>query len=241
MNTRGMAQVYPIYADLLSLPGIQRVSDAFAEEVVAQDGNEDRETGEGREPPGDFDIVLARREEAPPGGSRRLDAETEEAQRRLDEDGASDSQGGRDEDGRQAVRQDVLHDDASVSRADGVGRYHELPFLERDELGANEPRRLHPTREPDHGHDVDDARLEDGDHGKHQEDRRDGEHDVHQPHDHSVYPAAVITGDGAKDDSDDGRDADRHEAHLERYPSSPEHARENVPSQFIRTQRMGPA
>ena len=46
---------------LLPLPWVERVPDAFAEEVVAQDRDEDGETGESGEPPGDLDIVLAGR------------------------------------------------------------------------------------------------------------------------------------------------------------------------------------
>jgi hypothetical protein len=44
---------------LLSLPGVERVPDTFAEEVVSQDSDEDGEAGEGGEPPGDLDVVLA--------------------------------------------------------------------------------------------------------------------------------------------------------------------------------------
>jgi NodT family efflux transporter outer membrane factor (OMF) lipoprotein len=44
---------------LLPLPRVKGVADAFAEEVVTEDGDKDCEAGEGREPPGDLDIVLA--------------------------------------------------------------------------------------------------------------------------------------------------------------------------------------
>ena len=64
---------------LLSLSWIECVAYPFAEEVVAEDGNKDCKAGEGREPPGNFDIVLARRQEAAPGRRGRLDAEAEEA------------------------------------------------------------------------------------------------------------------------------------------------------------------
>ena len=143
--------------------------------------------------------------------------------------------------GREAVRQNVLHDDPAVIGADGAGGDHEFALLQRDELRPDEPRRLHPACEADHDHDVDDAGLEDGDHGEHQEDRGDAQHDVHGPHDHAVDPAAVEPRERAEEDADDRCDPDCHESHLKRDPAAPEHAREHVPSEVVGPEGMGKA
>jgi len=60
--------------------GIEGVPHAFSQEVVAQDGDEDGETGIVGEPPGDVDVVLARREDVALAWRRRLDADAEKTQ-----------------------------------------------------------------------------------------------------------------------------------------------------------------
>ena len=57
LNNRNFCLVHN--ESLFSLPRVQRVANAFAEEVVAEHGDEYREAGEGGEPPGDLDVVLA--------------------------------------------------------------------------------------------------------------------------------------------------------------------------------------
>ena len=85
----------------------------------------------------------------------------------------------------------MLHDDAAVRGADGMSGDHEFALLERDELGADEPGRLHPARQADDDHDVNDARFENGDHGEDEENRGNAQHDVHSTHDEAIDPAAV--------------------------------------------------
>jgi hypothetical protein len=48
-----------VLCKLLPLPGIQCIAEAFTEEVVAKDRNEDRESRKGRKPPRDLNIILA--------------------------------------------------------------------------------------------------------------------------------------------------------------------------------------
>src|SRR5882672_7127360 len=67
-------------AGALAEPRIERVADAFAEQVVREDGDQDRDAGVGRKPPADLDRVLALVQDVAPAGVRRLDAEPEERQ-----------------------------------------------------------------------------------------------------------------------------------------------------------------
>jgi hypothetical protein len=79
------------------------------------------------------------------------------------------------------------------------------------------------------------------DHGEHEKDRGDAQHDVHGPHDHAVHPAAVEPRDRAEDDADDRGDAHGNESDLKRYSAAPEHTREHVSSEVIGPQGMGQA
>src|ERR1700690_1616990 len=153
-NTFCMISFDRVCLYLLPLPRIKRITDAFTEQIVAEHGDQNCETGEGRKPPGDLDVVLTGGKQAAPAWGRGLNAEAEKTQGRLDEDRTADAHGGGDEDRREAIGQNVLHDDAAVGGADCVRGDHEVALFERDELRADEPGRLHPTGEPDHDHNI---------------------------------------------------------------------------------------
>src|SRR5574340_679969 len=103
----------------------------------------------------------------------------------------------------------MAHHDTVVGCAHRTGRDHEFTFLDRDELSADETRGLHPTGQADDDHDVPDAGLEDGNDAQHEEDRGYAQHDVHEPHDDAVYPAAVIACQAPHADTDERGYADR--------------------------------
>ena len=64
---------------------------------------------------------------------RRLDADAQEAQGRLGDDGAADAHGDGDVDRRHAVGQHVAEDDAQVARALGARRLDELHGLHAED------------------------------------------------------------------------------------------------------------
>jgi hypothetical protein len=71
---------------------------------------------------------------------------------------------------------------------------------------------------------IDGGRREEREHGQQQEEAREHEHQVDQPHDGAVHPATVIAGGGTEQDADGGGDADRDEAHGQRDARAIEHA-----------------
>ena len=87
------------------LPGVKGLADAVADEVPGEHDEEDGKPGKRRQPPGDSNELPARGEHVAPGGSGRLDAESEEAETGLDEDGVAHAERGLDDDGRHRVGQ----------------------------------------------------------------------------------------------------------------------------------------
>src|SRR5215471_18714983 len=71
----------------LSIPGIERVAQRVPKEVVSEHREQDEETGIDRQKRILPDVGLRVAEHVAPTGLRRLDAEAEVAQRRLQQDG----------------------------------------------------------------------------------------------------------------------------------------------------------
>src|SRR5262245_38895020 len=63
--------------------GIERVSQAIADQADGEHGDEDQESGDEDIRPGASEILARVFQHVAPGGSRNLDAKPEEAQRRL--------------------------------------------------------------------------------------------------------------------------------------------------------------
>ena len=83
---------------------IERVAQTVADEVDREHGEEDGEPGEHGEPPLVFEVADRVGQQVAPARRRRLDAETEERQRGLDEDRLRDHEGRVHDDRSQAVR-----------------------------------------------------------------------------------------------------------------------------------------
>ena len=95
-----------------TLRRVERVPQAVADEVDAESDDDDREPRECHEPPELEAFALAVDDQLAECGVRRLDAEPEEGEGRLVEDGSRDDQRREDDDRPDAVREDVPQDDA---------------------------------------------------------------------------------------------------------------------------------
>src|SRR4026208_1133347 len=71
----------------LPQPRIEGVTNAFSEEIVREHRDQDRQAGIQRHPPRDLDGVLAVVQDIAPGRVRGLDAQPQERQPRLRQDG----------------------------------------------------------------------------------------------------------------------------------------------------------
>src|SRR4029450_5828800 len=113
-----------------SQPGLEHIAQRVAQQVESQHDDEDGEAGEDPRPRPLRDVSLrGGREHPAPAGDVRRDADAEEAQRRLEDDGEAEIVGGQDQVDGQAVGHDVAHDDARRARADGPGGHDVFHLL----------------------------------------------------------------------------------------------------------------
>src|SRR5260370_17369905 len=124
--------------------GIERVAEPVAEQVDAERREGERRAREGGEPPGDVEEVAALGEHAPPRGRRRLDAEAEEADRRLRDDERGELEARDDDDGRRDVGQDVAEQDPRPARPERRPGPHAAPPLPPRHLPPHAPPPPHP-------------------------------------------------------------------------------------------------
>jgi len=175
-----------------------------ADEVDGEDADGNHEPWRDPEPEHVFHNldVLGLVEHIAPAGGRHLNAEAEEAETGLCEDGAGDAEAGGHGDGRDHVGQDVTHDNPFLLDADGLRGHYIVCFANGENEAADEAGNARPADESDREHGVEDAGAEDG--NERDENDEDGEcHDgIGYPHDHGIYGASVVTGNAAQDGTD---------------------------------------
>src|SRR2546429_3650669 len=122
-----------------SLPAearIEGVAQGVAEQIESEHGEHDRGPGEEEDPPrAAGEVLVGIGEHGAPLGRRRLRAEPEKAERGGLEDRERDRERGLDDQGRQAVRNDVAQENAPAASAQAPRRDHEI-LLAQGEHGA---------------------------------------------------------------------------------------------------------
>src|SRR2546422_11350985 len=98
--------------------GVEPVAQRVAHQVDGQGGHEDREAGEGGDPPRVEHVDASLAEHVAPGRRRRLHAQAQERQERFQDDHAGHLQRGDDDDHRDEVRQDLAEDEARVAHVE---------------------------------------------------------------------------------------------------------------------------
>src|SRR5829696_7575365 len=121
-----------------TLGWIQGVTEPVADEVDAQDDEDDHEAREGDEPPLLDARVLAVVQQGAEGGRRWLDPKAEEGQSRLEEDRDTDGQRCGDHDRPDRVREHVADHDAEVARPCSPGRLDVLLLTQRQEAAPDD-------------------------------------------------------------------------------------------------------
>ena len=113
-------------------------------------------------------------------------------------------------------------------------------LLDGQDLAAHLARIARPVEQADDDDDIFEARpLRRGQHDGHQH-GGDGEEGVHDAHQHHFPPAAEIARHQADEGADDPRHDDRHQRHAEGDARAIDDAGENVATEEIGPQRMGP-
>src|SRR5579859_2491086 len=103
---------------------IERIAEPVADQVEAQDSQEDGEAGKEREPGRLADELPSETEHGAPGGRRRLGAEAEKAQRGFGQDGVREGKRKLHDDRSGGARHDVLDQHAQLARTRGARRLH---------------------------------------------------------------------------------------------------------------------
>src|SRR5918992_1205433 len=103
-------------------PGIQGLADAVAEEVEAEDREEDSHPGEERHPPGRGQVGLGLKEHRTPTRLPRLGPEPEVREGGLGDYRVAHRERRLDQERRQRVREDVMDHYPQVAGADGPRR-----------------------------------------------------------------------------------------------------------------------
>src|SRR3989449_5535885 len=138
--------------------GVERVPQPVANIVDGEHGQENgraREQGPVRRK---VEVVLGVEEDPSPGRNIGREAEAEEGERGLRDDGGGDVERASHDHGAHRVRQDVADHLAQGRGAEAARRLHELLLAQRQELRANEARDRHPAKTPDYGpHEDEDA------------------------------------------------------------------------------------
>src|SRR5262245_58774116 len=112
---------------LLSLElGIERVPETVAKEGEAHQRRRDEDAGQVDQVRVRPHELLADRDQAAPRRPRRLDANADERERGLGQDGGRDAERDRDDDRSDRVRQEMARDDGAVADAERLGSLDEL-------------------------------------------------------------------------------------------------------------------
>jgi hypothetical protein len=187
------------------------------EQVERQHGEKQRSTGKQHVPPLRVEVLGGVRDHPAPARGRRGDAHPEERERRLEQDRLRDEQARVDDDRRGQVRQDLAEDDATVRGAERARGEHELALAQRQHLTTHDARDRGPADDRDHDdhgaqprpHGTAEAAVAEragrGDADPEQQ-HRERQHDVEQPREQRVDPAAEVAGEQADHDADDDRE-----------------------------------
>ena len=129
-------------------PDLEGVAQGVADEVEGDDDGHDAEAGRVDDPPVAVEgVVDAVGEHRPPVGLGSRDAEPEEPERRQQEDGVGDLEGGVDDDRPDGVRDDVAEDDPGPAPAHDAHGLDVLAHPQGQRLAPDEPRRHEPGHE----------------------------------------------------------------------------------------------
>src|SRR5438093_9485300 len=134
---------YSMYSPLALPPELRipRIPESITEQVEAEHRQADGEPGKDREPRRLLHERPARaRQHQPPRRCRRLGADAEERERRLDQDRVAEPDRRDHEDRRRDVRQDVGRDDAWMATAERLRRLDIPVLFRREHRAANDAR-----------------------------------------------------------------------------------------------------
>lgn len=218
--------------------GVERVAQAVTDEVDRDDVGGEEDAGEDGEPPGEGDVVLSAAEQDAPLGTRRGHPHPEEAEGR-DPQGREPGPGrGHHQDPRAHVGQHVGPRDPCPARTEGdrgvdVRALADLHRRSLDHAGVGRDR---------HQRDGEDAVAQAGaEHRARREseqDPREGQEQVHDPHQDESHGTAVQAGDDAHRRADDPTQDHDHHAGGNGRATAVRHSGQEVAAEGVGAERM---
>src|SRR5919198_1694645 len=213
---------------------IERLPQAVPDEVEPENRDHDGEPRDDREVWRALQVPIDVREHRAPfrrGGILRSEPEETESgnvdDRRRERECPLDDHGG------DRIREDVRDKDATAWHADRARGEDEVVLFLREDRAAQKPGEDRDIRYPDRDHDLKETGAEHGDDPDRQQETGNGEHDVHQSHDHGVDEPAHVACRGPEHHPDGQARGDGDHADQEREPRSVEDARELVATQLV--------
>ena len=209
-----------------------------AEQVDGEHRDEDGQPGKGRQPPCRAQIEAPAVQHSPPGDHPRLHAESQEGERRLQDDHVGHGEDGHDDDGGEDIREHVPDHDPHVAGARGPRGLHEVAALDGQGLAPRQARVERPARHAERENDVPEPRPEHGHHRDGEQDGGHGELDVGDAHQHVVRPAAGVSGDQTDEHAHRARDAHRDHAHQERDARAEDEPAQDVAPDLVGAEQV---
>ncbi len=223
---------------LAPLRCIQRVSQAVAEKIQRKNCEGDGETRENGHVRIVLNVASALRKHAAPFRRRRLHAQADKAQARRLQNGGAHAQCGLNDDGAQAVGQNVAEDQAEVGGAADFRRLHVFLLLHREHAGPDDAGVIRNPRKGHGENQIANPRAQYGGNGDGQDQRRNGEDNIHEAHEHIVHAAAEKARHGADDGAEDHGEDRCEKADKERNPRPVNHIGKNIPAEIIRAEEV---
>ena len=131
------------------------------------------------------------------------------------------------------VREDVQGEDARGRGAERDRGLHVGGPAHGEDRAAHDAHEGGRVDDADRQHDVDERGAEHRGDRDRQQDRGEGEEDVHQQRERAVEPAAAVAGDQPEQHAERARDADRDHADLEGDARAVEQAAEDVAAELV--------
>jgi hypothetical protein len=112
-----------------------------------------------------------------------------------------------------------------------------LHLTDHEDRGAQDARGARHVDGPQRQHGIDTGRTERGGDRDREQDRREGHHRVHQPH-QQIVEAAEIAGEQADDRARERGDRDGRQADPQRQPRAEHHAGEHVAAEMVGAEQV---
>ena len=217
---------------------VERVSQAIAQEGEREHCKAERQRRPDKHPRIGAQIRLVLADHQPPTCLWRRNPGADEAEERLGEDRGRDTEGERDNNRGQGVRQHMSHDQPQIVRAERLRGDDEIFLAKGEELRAHEAREADPTGQADHQEYLIEAAPEHRHQQDDEEECGEGVHHIDEAHQDQVGLAAEEAGGSPDRHADREHDDLCHQPDQQGNLRAPDHPAEDIAPELIGTHRV---